>query len=133
MAATHGAVTVRKGTRGTVWSIRFADASGKMIYERLGTSPEWNRRKAKAVLAERIVAVRKAGYRKPTRATFETFATEWVEAYPVAKGLKASTTRSYRDIVNRVLIPAFGKYELHQINVERIESFLAVKAKAGLA
>jgi integrase len=122
----------RDGKRGSVFYVKYVDAAGKQVKERLGPAADgWNRRKAEAELRARLVAVEKDGYRKPTAETFETFARTWVDEYPESKGLKRSTRRGYRQIIDLHLIPAFGRLKLGDVTVERIEQYIAAKRKEG--
>src|SRR5689334_6185499 len=95
-----GACTIRyAGKRGAVWSIKFRDADGKQVKERLGKEAEgWSRRKAEKALRHRLADVERDGYRQPEPVTFKTFSTEWLDGYAEAKGLKRSTRRGYKQI-----------------------------------
>jgi integrase len=88
--------------------------------------------RAKLELKDRLVKVQKDGYRQPSQANFGTFATEWLETYPDAKGLKRSTRAGYGWVVNTHLIPAMGAFKLSEIDVERIEAYIARKRAKGL-
>jgi integrase len=130
-----GAAVIRyDGKRGVVFYVKYRDASGRQIKERLGpTSEGWSRRKAEAELRARLVAVDREGYRRPEPTTFKTFALAWLADYPEAKSLKRSTRRGYDSIVNRHLVPAFGTLQLGDVTVERIERHLAGKRRGGLS
>jgi hypothetical protein len=60
-------------------------------------------------------------------------AEEWEASYPEAKGLKRSTRRGYSMILSLHLVPAFGRLDQLEIDVARVESYLAAKRKAGLS
>jgi integrase len=121
------------GKRGKVWRIRYVDATGRQVQETLGReSKGWTGRKAKLELKSRLVEVQKGGYRRPERVTFRTFAAEWLETYPEAKGLKRSTRAGYGWIVNTHLIPALGSHKLSEVDVERIEGYIAKMRSKGL-
>lgn len=54
------------GKRGTTWSIKYRDANGRQVKERVGSASEgWTRRKAEAALRARLTDVDRDGYRKP--------------------------------------------------------------------
>jgi site-specific recombinase XerD len=127
-------VIERAGKRGVVWYVKYRDADGRQVKERLGRSVDgWNRKKAEAELRSRVVAVEKAGYRKPEPITFASLAKEWLESYPDTRGLKRSTRRSYEQIVVLHLEPTFGKLRPADVTVEAIEKFIAAKLRAGYA
>lgn len=128
-----GAAVVRyDGKHGVVWRIKYTDADGKQIQETLGREPEWTEKKANAELRERLVRVQRQGYRRPTPVTFESFAVPWVDEHVARKGLKASTAEGYRTIINRHLIPALGHLRLDQVNVARVEQYVAEARGRGL-
>jgi integrase len=120
------------GSRGTVWRIRYEDASGKQVQETLGRSPEWSKRKAEAALRARQVAVERDQYRRPDPVSFTSFAREWLASYPQAKGLKRSTIETYKAIVETHLIPAFGSLRLGDVYAERIDRYVVGKRRAEL-
>ena len=129
-----GSAVIRyAGKRGTVWRVKYRDASGAQVMETLGRSPEWNRRKAEAALRERLTDVEREGYRKPEPITFASFADAWLDDYPEARGLKYSTRRGYEIILDRHLKPALGSLRLAEISVEEVERFVVSKRRAGLS
>jgi integrase len=129
------AVQIVDGKRtGAVFYVKFRDATGRQVKERLGSAREgWTDRKARAALRRRLVDVERDGYKKPVVATFETTARAWLATYPDVKGLKRSTRRSYANIVANHLVPAFGSKRLEQIDAEAIERFIAAQRKKGLS
>lgn len=128
-----GAAVIKyEGKRGTVWRVKYRDATGRQAMETLGKASEgWTKRKAEAALRARLTDVQRDGYRKPTATTFATFAEEWLTDYPDAKALKRSTRRGYEHIVRLHLVPEFGTLKLGDVTVERIERYLAVKRRDG--
>jgi integrase len=131
----EGACVIRYvGKRGVVWYLKFVDAAGTQIKERLGREKDgWTRRKAEAALRHRLADVEREGYRKPEPITFSSFAAEWVDIYPTAKGLKRSTRRGYEQIVELHLDPAFRQLKPADVTVERIERCVATKMRAGFS
>jgi site-specific recombinase XerD len=122
-------VTTYHGKRDTTYYVKFKDADGRQVKERVGTARGgWTKNKAKKVLRERLVAVEREGYRKPTRETFSSFAASWVDAYPRARRLKRSTSRGYEVIVDRHLRPVFGALRLTDVTLERINAFVAAQS-----
>jgi site-specific recombinase XerD len=122
------------GKRGVVWYLKYRDAAGRQVKERLGPASDgWNRKKAKSELRARLVAVEKEGYRKPEPITFAVFAKEWLDTYPDARRLKRSTRRGYQQIVALHLEPAFRQLKPADMTVERIEQYVAAKLRAGFS
>lgn len=130
-----GACTIKRdGPRGSVWYVKYRDASGKQVKERLGRADEgWSKRKAEAELRARLTAVEKDGYKRPEPVTFGSFADEWLEGYIEAKGLKRSTAKGYRQLLANHLRPTFGTYKLGEIDAEHVDRFVVAKRRAGLS
>ena len=77
----------RDGVRGAVWYVKFTDAGGRQVKERLGREDEgWTERKAQRELRHRLADVEREGLRKPRALTLSAFADEWLASYPDAKG-----------------------------------------------
>jgi integrase len=132
MNRRRGTVVRVDGTRGASFALRYADASGKRVYETLGRDEEgWTPRKAADALAERLVDVRRDGLEKVKPKTFGSFAGEWLERYADAKGLKRSTRQSYKTIVDRHLVPFFGSRRIDSVEVEDVEKFMAQRRRKG--
>jgi site-specific recombinase XerD len=129
----QAAVIRYDGKRGTVWRIKFADADGRQVQETLGRSADgWTERKARAELRARLVAVDKDHYVRPVATGAEEFFREFIGSYPDAVGLKRTTRKGYRTIVERHLIPAF-QCDLHEIDVAAVEKYVAKKRRDGLS
>jgi integrase len=125
-------VIAYRGKRGVTWYVKFRDATGKQVKERLGRATDgWNKRKAEAALRARLVAVDRDRWTKPERETFAKIAEDWIVSYPVTEGLKRSTRLAYEGIIHGHLIPAFGTLDIGELTVERIERYLASKARDG--
>jgi len=123
------------GTRGVVWRIRYQDATGRRVMETLGKEPAWDRKRAETELRRRLVDVERDGYRKPEKLTFNEFAARWLNDYLPGRGLKLTTTDSYRQTINRHLLPAFGKHPLERLErePELIDRYITAKTRAGLS
>lgn len=129
-----GAAVIRyKGKRGVVWRVKYADTDGRQVQETLGPEPDWNRKKAKAELRERLVRVEREGFRQPASTTFASFADQWLPEYADKKGLKRSTRQGYKLLLDRHLVPVFGALKLDAVDVEAIDGYLAAKRRDGLA
>jgi integrase len=129
-----GACVIKyEGKRGVVWYVKYRDAEGRQVKERLGRALEgWNRRKATAELRARLTAVEKEGLRRVEPTTLETFAREWRDTYPDLRDLKRSTRQGYRLIIERHLIPALGTRKLDTIDAGDLEHYMARKRREGL-
>jgi integrase len=132
----HGAAVVaRKARNGrTTFSLKFVDAAGELVWERLGTDEDgWTRPKAKKELEQRLVDVRRDGYRAPDGTTLADVAREWLETYPTTKQLKRSTRRGYTTIVEKYLIEHLGETPIDRLDVGDLDRYVADRLKGGLA
>ncbi len=121
------------GKRGTVWRVKYRDASGKQVMETVGKASEgWTKRKAEAALRGRLTDVQRDGYKRPDVMTFASFAEAWRDEYPVTQGLKRSTTEGYEAIIDTHLVPAFVGVKLADVDVARVERYVAKKRKEKL-
>jgi integrase len=122
------------GAHGVVWRVKFRDATGRQVKETVGSAADgWTKRKAEAALRNRLSDVEREGYCRPEPVTFKTVALEWLDTYPDAHGLKRSTREGYHLIVNVALIPALGTFRLDEVDVQRVERYIATAAADGLA
>jgi integrase len=122
-----------EGKRGSVWYVKYRDAEGHQVKERLGRASDgWTRRKAEAELRARLTAVEKEGLRRVVPTTFASFAREWCETYPDVRDLKRSTRAGYEGIVERHLIPVLGARKLDAIDVGDLEQYIARKRRERL-
>lgn len=69
-----GACVIRReGKRGVVFYVKYRDADGRQVKERLGREVDgWTERKAKAELRHRLSDVERKGWRKPRALTFKS-------------------------------------------------------------
>jgi integrase len=130
-----GRVWRYEGKRGTVWRIRYRDATGCRILETLGKEPTWNRTRAEKELRRRLVDIERDGYRKPEPITFAAYAQRWLDDYLPGRGLKLTTTDSYRQTINRHLLPHFATRKLTDLEQqpELIDRYVTQKMQEGLA
>jgi integrase len=133
MSKTYDGVIERNGTRGTTYSIRYIDASGRRRFETLGKAPEWSAAKASKERSRRMLRAEDEGYVQPDgKARFEPFARDWQQNYRGRKGsLKRSTAASYRTIVEAHLIPEFGPMFVAKITDDAIERYRTRKLRDG--
>lgn len=132
---TWGAVWCYQGKRGTVWRIRYRDATGRRILETLGKEPAWTRKRAEQELRRRIVDVEREGYRKPEKTTFASFAQQWLEDYLPGRNLKLTTSDGYRQTLRNHLLPHFGTTSLEEMErkPELIDRYITLKTREGLS
>lgn len=129
-----GACTIRReGKRAVVWSLKFPDANGRQVWERLGPEPQWNRQKAERELGKRLDKVERERWAKPTRETFSMFVAEWREVWLPARNLKRSTKIDYENTLDRHALPFFGDMALEAIGPEHLDGYVAAKRKEGLS
>jgi integrase len=127
-------VVIYEGKRGRVFRIKYVDAGGRQAMETLGRAAEgWDRQKAERELRHRLADVDREGLRRLEPVTFASFAREWLDTYPDARGLKRSTRESYKTIIERHLIPVFGHLKVGAIDVRKVEEYVAAKRRAGFA
>lgn len=123
------AVVPRTGKRGTTWSIKYQDASGEQVWERLGTDREgWTRRKAEAELRERLVRVERKNWRRPRPLTFEQYAETWFTSGETRRRWKPRTIAQYRSI-HRRLVASFGAMPLASIRPRHVAAYIDATSK----
>lgn len=131
----HGAGIIRfEGKRAVVWRIQYRDATGRSVKETLGREPHWNRRKAERELGKRLAAVEN-GYRRPDKLTFAEFTQRFVDEYLPGRNLKPTTLDNYRYMLERHLLPHFGRHQLSELEAQPqlIDAYIALKIKHGLS
>jgi integrase len=132
----HGAAVItRKSKSGVVtFSIKYLDAAGEPAWERLGTDTDgWTRKKAREILEQRLVDVRREGLRRTTGVVFSDVARDWLATYPTTKRLKRSTTDGYRTIVDGYLIPHLGQLPIGMLDVAALDRYVADRLRERLA
>jgi integrase len=86
-----------RGKRGTVWRIKYVDASGRQVMETVGAERDgMTEERARELLEDRRVDVRRDGYRQPEAKTFGQAAQEWHAAERTARAWKPVTATKYR-------------------------------------
>jgi integrase len=130
-----GSVWCYEGARGTVWRIRYRDATGRRILETLGKEPAWNQNRAEKELRRRLVDVERDGYQKPQRLLFKDFAQQWLDDYLPGRNLKLTTTNGYRQTLHKHLLPHFGTTTLEELErkPELIDRYITSKTRQGLS
>lgn len=128
MSRRAGSVIRYQGSLGAVLRLRYRDADGERVIETLGREADgWSASKAEEELRSRLVDVKRERRRKLKPATFDEFAEQWYGTYPDLKGLKRSTRRSYRQLLDLHLLPAFGELRLELLDLDRLDRYMAAK------
>ena len=126
----------KRGKRNPVWIGRFREdaiaANGSRVRIQrsvvLGLTCEISKRDAQRRLSERLSAINQGRHKPELLATFEKFALErWEPA--ILPTLRFSTTRNYRHMIRKHLLPFFGQTRLPDIGPADVQIFLAEKAK----
>lgn len=128
------AVIRREGKRGNTYSLKFVDAAGKQVWERLGMDREgWTHTKAERELGKRLELVERDRWRKPERITFDGFARRFLDDYLPGRNLKPSTVSDYGSIIGiatdgtpaRGLCEFFGGKELATIEPSDVDAYIS--------
>ena len=126
----------RRGTKNPVWVGRYREDAiaqdGTRIRRQrsvvLGLVSEFGRREAQRRLNDRLSAINQGRHRPELMADFEHYVLDRWEPviYPM---LRFSTSRNYKHLVRRHLLPFFGKMRLPEIGSAEVQMFLAQKSK----
>jgi integrase len=128
------AVIRREGKRDATYSLKFTDAAGRQVWERLGLEREgWSRTKAERELGKRLELVERDRWRKPERITFDAFARRFLADYLPGRNLKPSTVSDYGSIIGlatddapaRGLCEFFGAKELATIEPSDVDAYIS--------
>jgi integrase len=87
------------------------------------------KRLAQRKLDERLASINAEDYKPTPLSTFASFAEKWKLAVMIHH--KPSSQRSERSIINTHLIPAFGEYQLSEINLEMVQDFVTRAEKSA--
>jgi integrase len=132
----NGSVVRYEGKRGTVYRIKYRDASGKQVQETLGNARDgWSERRANQALTNKLADVDRENFVKPAKTSFEDLARRYLNDYMPGRNLKRTTRESYRQTIEGHLIPFFRDLELQQLESrpELIDRYITEKTKAGLS
>lgn len=135
VADRRGSVIVYAGKRGRVFRLRYRDAAGVRVLETLGAEADgWTETRAKDILRERLVDVKRERRRKVAPITLAEFARDWLPVYVATKALKKSTRESYESILELHLATSkLGAMVLATVDVDDVERYVAAKRRAGLS
>ena len=89
-----------------------------------------SKRKAEAILTEKLAEVQQGTYHETTKLLFRDFAAQWLDSY-AAHRVKGSTLRSYQDIIRNHLVPAFGDCRLTDITTALLQRYVSERLNAA--
>jgi integrase len=93
-------------------------------YELLGTKTQFaTRRLALRELESRISSINDPGYRPRTVASFKEFAERWMSTVMIQH--KPSTRSTMQSQIRKYLVPAFGNFQLRDVEAEGVQRFIA--------
>jgi integrase len=130
-----GACVIRReGVRGVTWYVKYRDATGRQVKERLDPRQgPWDERKAERELGARLATVKRERWTKPTRETFAEFVAEWRTVYLPSRNLKRSTLVDYENTLDRHALPILGDVPLDAIGPQHLDAYIAKKSVEGLS
>jgi integrase len=121
----NGSVIRYEGKRGVAWRIKYADAIGRQVMETVGREDDGvTERLARELLQERVVDVRRKGYRKPTRLTFGSYRETWYEQGVTRRRWSALTVSQYAQVLDR-LGESFDRMPLDGIRPRHVAAYIA--------
>lgn len=112
----RGTIEKREGKRGTVWTIRFRDASGKHVRQSFKKKDA-----AERALTAITGAIAEDDYQPPQDKLFRDLAAEWL-AYKEVK-TRPRTFESYKAQLDLRILPVFGDYQVRKITWAMIRAF----------
>ena len=98
--------------------------NGKRKWFKGGTKKD-----AQKVLNDRLSEIGQGTYRELTKKTFKEFAGVWIDSYATSS-VKPSTLAGYEDIIERLLEPAFGHYQMTDIMTGHLQTFVSDRLKS---
>jgi integrase len=85
------------------------------------------RNDAQRVLAEKIQEINEGSFHEGPKIKFQDFAKSWLADFGI--NLKPSTLARYKDIIERLLIPAWGSLYLAHLTAAHIHKYIAERMK----
>ncbi|MDQ3123008.1 MAG: site-specific integrase [Actinomycetota bacterium] len=131
-----GSVVERDGVRGRSFALRYRVPGHGRVHEVLGRHPEWDRKNAEQVLADRLAQVRLGIWKPqrpervevaPTSRSVHVFSSEWFERRRFEVGER--TVEHWRWALSNHLLPVLGQYEIGEIGPEQIDMFKSAKLR----
>lgn len=97
--------------------------NGKRKWFRGGTKKD-----AQKELNDKLYEIGQGTYRELTKASFKEFSEVWLKSY-AAPGVKPSTLAGYQRVIEKLLQPAFGHYQMTDIMTVHLQTFVAHRLK----
>src|SRR5580698_7909675 len=127
---------MKRGKKKPVWVGRYREdaISSKGVRIRiqrsivLGLVSHVGKREALRLLSERLAAINQGRHKPELMATFEQYVVERWEPNMLPT-LRFSTSRNYRHLIRRHLLPFFGKIPLAEIGPADVQMFIAERSK----
>jgi integrase len=117
------------GKRGTVYRIKFRDASGREVMETVGAERDgMTEKQARDILADRLSDVRRKGLKRPRAILFRDYAAQWFEENASRRRWTNNTRRAYGGSLKR-LLPHLGAYRVGAIRARVVSSAIAELSK----
>ena len=98
--------------------------NGKRKWFKGGTKKD-----AQKTLNDKLYEIGQGTYRELTKATFKDFSGVWLSSY-ASPGVKPSTLAGYKRIIEKLLQPAFGHYQMTDIMTGHLQAFIADRLKS---
>jgi integrase len=130
-----GSVIFWKGKRGSVWRIKYADATGRAVMETIGpakseTRPDgFTRSDADAELRDRLTRVEKKRWEKPKPITFRDYQATWLEQQDRLRHWKPTTYTVYLNVLKRLTLH-FGTMQLGTIRPRDVAAYVSEQSQA---
>lgn len=126
----------KRGKRNPVWIGRFREdaiaANGTRVRIQrsviLGPVREISKRDAQRRLSERLGAINQGRHKPELLSKFQNFVVERFEP-AILPTLRFSTSRNYRHMIRKHLLPFFGDHRLPDIGPADVQIYLAEKSK----
>jgi integrase len=129
----NGSVIPYHGKRGTVWRIKYRDASGRQVMETVGAERDgMTEKRARELLQERQVDVRRKAYCRPRPLTFKAYRATWFEQGNTRRRWAKRTEIQYRSILKR-LGEFFDPMPLGGIRPRHVAEYVAQQAECYAA
>ncbi len=125
----RGHITKRgKGSYSIVVELGRDPATGKRKQQ--WVSVKGTKKDAEKRLAELLWQIDNGTYMKPGKTTVAEYLARWLKDY-VLPNLSPRTAEGYESIIDKHLIPAFGKMVLTQLKPEHIQRYYSEKLESG--
>jgi integrase len=118
--------------RGDMWSVRIELPPDPVTGERKRTRlTARTKRELEALVAKTRTNVQEGTYVQPDKQSFGAYLTYWLETH--GGNLRATTLASYRQTVDKHIIPALGAVPLQKLTAGQLHGYYAAKLTSGRA